>query len=116
MDNKQVISEGHAYSLSIRQVRLGENILQPGNGDTGREPYNLVQHRVADYDKENQRKARARSHLNGASIGVLCRRMMAKEWARARGRKFPDYHILAFERKAKLLKKGAEVSPRKVPG
>ena len=116
MDNKQVISEGQAYSLAIRQVRLGENILQPGNGDTRLEPHNLVQHPVADYDKEFQRKAGAGSHLNGASIGVLCRRMMAIEWARARGRRIPDYHILAFERKAKLLKNGAEVSPRKVPG
>ena len=104
MNSKQVISEGHAYSLAIRQVRLGENIPKPGNGDTRLEPHNLIQHRVADYDKESQRKARARSQLNGASIGVLCRRMIAIEWARARGRRIPDYHILAFERKAKLLK------------
>jgi len=49
--------------------------------------------------REFQKKEEGRKpkRLNVASLGVLARRIMAREWAKIRGRKLPYSYILALE-------------------
>jgi hypothetical protein len=54
--------------------------------------------------------------LNTASIGVLARSLMAREWARALGRKRRDPRLDAFERQAMRWREMKEAVERRGEG
>ncbi len=92
------VSEQHTYSLSIRRIRPEEQTLMqtakadnPGTSDW---PWCSV----PDWKENNRPVERPGGYLNSASMGVLSRRIMATEWARALGRGSPIYHAFTSRR------------------
>ena len=53
--------------------------------------------------KEEEGKPKS---LNGASLGVLARRIMAREWAKIRRRKSPRSYIFSLEQEIMHRKEG----------
>ena len=105
MNNKQEIHEESACALSIRKISAeGYTSNQPSSNEQT-EILDWAQRRLADWKQENQQKHGPRAYLNGASICVLSRRIMATEWARATGRKSSNHLVFGLERKARWLRR-----------
>lgn len=56
---------------------------------------NWLEQGMADFQKKEE-EGKPKS-LNGASLGVLARRRMAREWAKIRRRKSPHSYIFSLE-------------------
>lgn len=56
---------------------------------------NWLEQGMADFQKKEE-EGKPKS-LNGASLGVLARRIMAREWAKIRRRKSPHSYIFSLE-------------------
>jgi len=56
---------------------------------------NWLEQGMADFQKKEE-EGKPKS-LNGASLGVLARRIMAREWAKIRRRRSPHSYISALE-------------------
>jgi len=102
MNNEQETGERGVCALSILRIRPEGHQSEKTNGGENPEIFNLIQCNLADREKNNQQMKVPRRYLNSASIGVICRRMIATEWARALGRRPPDFRAFARRRKAKV--------------
>jgi hypothetical protein len=56
---------------------------------------NWLEQGMREFQKKDE--ARKPKRLNSASLGVLARRIMAREWAKVRGRRLPNTYILTLE-------------------
>ena len=56
---------------------------------------NWLEQGITEFQKKNE-EGKPKS-LNGASLGVLARRIMAQEWAKIRRRRSPHSHIISLE-------------------
>jgi len=56
---------------------------------------NWLEQGMTEFQKKNE-DGETKS-LNGASLGVLARRIMAQEWAKIRRKKSPHSHIISLE-------------------
>jgi hypothetical protein len=56
---------------------------------------NWLEQGMADFQKKEE-EGKPKS-LNGASLGVLARRIIAREWAKIRRRRLPHSYIFALE-------------------
>jgi len=75
--------------LSINLKKYEEKNL----GDRG--IVNWLEQGMADFQKKEE-EGKPKS-LNGASLGVLARRIMAREWAKIRRRRSPYSYIFSLE-------------------
>jgi len=59
---------------------------------------NWLEQGITEFQKkeEEEKEGRPKS-LNGASLGVFARRIMAREWAKIRRRKSPRSYIFSLE-------------------
>ena len=63
--------------------------------DRDRGIVNWLEQGITEFQKkEEERKPKS---LNGASLGVLARRIMAREWAKIRRRRSPHSYISSLE-------------------
>jgi len=108
MNKKQEIHEDSACGLSIRKIRAEDYTSNQSSGDEQTGILDWAQRRLADWKQENQPKHGPRAYLNSASICVLSRRIMATEWARAKGRKLSDHRVFGLERKARWLRRSKD--------
>jgi len=105
MKDEQVEGKGSTYSLAFRRIRVEQPSPDNRNGGSDAQAFGWIRHTVADWTRGNQPAVIPRRRLNSASISVLARRMMAREKARALGRKLPDFRACALVLEAKLLER-----------
>lgn len=90
-----------AYTVAIRQIRPEENAPALGDGVKAVGERVWAQSRIIDWCRRDRPVATSPAeHLNSASISVICRRMIATERARSRGRS--GSHALAFQRRLEM--------------
>jgi len=65
------------------------------------------------YSPSAGEQTKGNGQLNAASIGVFARSLMAKEWARALGKKRRDPRLDAFEREAIRWRKMKDAGERR---
>ncbi len=90
--------------VELLRIRPEEYASKEGNGNKEQGIVDWLEQKIADWGMRNQRMERPKGHLNAASICAFSRRIMAREWARIRGRRPFDYRAFALEREARLVK------------
>jgi len=60
------------------------------------------QHSIAELVQKGTPASKTKGNLNAASIWVFARKLMAREWTRALGKKLPDPRVFALEREARI--------------
>ena len=108
MNDKQEIHEENTCALSIQKIRAEGYTSNQSSSDEQTGILDWAQRRLGDWKQENQQKHGPRAYLNGASICVLSRRIMATEWARATGRKSSNHRVFGLERKARWLRRSKD--------
>ena len=72
------------------------------------------QHPAVELMGECVPEPKTKRNLNAASIWLFGRKLMAREWARALGKKLPDPRVLALERDAEIWEEKKEEERRKL--
>jgi hypothetical protein len=85
--NSEQIAGGYAYGLDIRRMKPEAHTPLEAGHNENRGILNWPCHQLADLGERNGRTERPREYLNNASLSMISRRIIAAEWARARGRK-----------------------------
>lgn len=91
-------------SVELLRIRPEEYASKQGNGDREHGIVEWLEQKIAAWGKKSQWTERPKVRLNSASICAFSRRIMAREWARIRGRRPFDYRAFALEREARLVK------------
>jgi len=59
---------------------------------------NWLEQGITEFQKKEEKEEEGKlKRLNGASLGVLGRRIMAREWAKIRRRRSPQSYIFSLE-------------------
>jgi len=59
---------------------------------------NWLEQGMTEFQKKEEKEEEGKpKRLNGASLGVLARRIMAREWAKIRRRRSPHSYIFSLE-------------------
>jgi len=58
---------------------------------------NWLEQGITEFQKKEEKEEGKLKRLNGASLGVLARRIMAREWAKIRRRRSPQSYIFSLE-------------------
>lgn len=90
--------------VELLRIRPEEYASKEGNGNKEQGIVDWLEQKIADWGEKSQWTERPIGRLNTASICAFSRRIMAREWARIRGRRPFDYRAFALEREARLLK------------
>jgi len=72
------------------------------------------QHPAAELTGKGALEPKAKRNLNAASIWVFARKLMAREWARALGKKVPDARAYALEREARIWEERREEERKRI--
>lgn len=104
IDEEASIRRAGTSPVELLRIRPEEYVSKEGNGNKEHGIVDWLEQKIVDWRIRNQQMERTKGRLNAASICVISRRVMAREWARIRGRKPFDYRAFALEREARLLK------------
>jgi len=104
MTKSEMTSKEGISPIELLRIRPEEYASKEGNGNKEHGIVDWLEQKIADWKEKSQQADRPRSSLNAASICAFSRRIMAREWARAKGKQLFDYRTFALEREARLVK------------
>jgi len=102
-----------ALGVDFARIGLEEHIKGKDAEHRETEAIGWIQHPLAELThKDTSPKVRRR--LNSATIWLFGRRLMAREWARALGKKLPDPRAVALEREVSIWEERREEKRKKL--
>jgi len=103
-----------ALGLNLAEIRAEDYIKGKDTDHREMEAIGWSQHPIAELVRKDTSEPKTKGRLNAASIWVFGRKLMAREWARALGKKLPDPRALALEREARIWDERREEERRKL--
>ena len=103
-----------ALGVDFAKIELEDYIKGKDTDHKEIEAIGWSQHPAAESTQEGALEPRTNRNLNAASIWVFARKLMAREWARALGKKLPDHRAFALEQEAKIWEERREEERKKI--
>jgi len=97
-----------ALGVDFGKIELEDYIKGKDTDHREIEAIGWSQHPAAESTQEGALDPKAKRNLNAASIWVFARKLMAREWARALGKKLPDHRAFALEQEVRILRERRE--------
>ncbi len=91
-----------AWGAAFAEIRPEDYIKAKDAEHREQEVIDWTQRPVAELTGKGISEPKTKKNLNAASIWLFARKLMAREWARATGKKLPDPRAFALEREARI--------------
>ncbi len=101
-----------ASGLDFGRIEMEDYIKGKDNDHKGMEAIGWSQHAIAVLGHKDT-APQMKKNVNAASICLISRKLMAREWARALGKKLPDPRASALEREARIWEERKEEERKK---